>query len=872
MAVVGEANIIVKAITTGFDAQLRRQLQAMAGSIDGSGRRTGESLGKAFSRGFTTGSGNVFQRVATGLKTMYPEAQQAAEQFKSLVRTSYTLGTGLTALLGGISALIGGLVTLVAAVGRALPAVAGLASAFLQLRLSFAFASFALGGISQAVSAATKQTGGLGKSIKELREEFQQLQFQAEEAALSESRAALNLENALENLRRTADLPPNSAARRDAQLTYEEAELAYRRAKDRTKDLNEEVAKGPEALAQGAGGDPYAGLTKSQEKFARYLVGLRPKLDILKEKVASGFLPVLQTQIEKLVSFYFPSLEAAFDKIGDALGKGAVNFTDNFLTDNAKAEVETFFKNLEENIPLIGDILGELGEVLLKVFNDANGIGTKFLTFVRDTLVEWNTYLDEFGLESVFGDAYATGTRIFGIIGNIINGLADFFTVLNDSGAIDSILDYFEKITSGFASLIDENGNVSANGRELGQTFKGLADNFGPVVDFLGQVVESFLRLGANPAIGEFFEKLASEENQSNWDSIFQSFANAAPALGDLIVSLGELFAAFADEGAPTVFFETLNSFVAPLADFFGSDLVKPFLDDIARVFAFFTAIGFILDQIKFFFMAIVGTAINFLLTVGGIVGGFKLAWKFLGLIAPGFQAAIAGVFATIRTFGGVLLRFLGGPWGLVIGLLITGLQMFFTQTDLGKQIWQGFVDFITGAWNGFLDILGGIGSFISDLFNDPGKTLVRVWANVMNFLIERAEGFINFFIDGINNLFGGLRDFGNLLSKTFGIGLTFSPISKVKLGRVPQLAAGGVVMPSRGGTLAQIAEAGRPERVEPLDANGLSKRDYAMIGALRGAGGGINITVNPSPGMDERELAALVSRRIAFEIKRGTV
>ena len=78
--------------------------------------------------------------------------------------------------------------------------------------------------------------------------------------------------------------------------------------------------------------------------------------------------------------------------------------------------------------------------------------------------------------------------------------------------------------------------------------------------------------------------------------------------------------------------------------------------------------------------------------------------------------------------------------------------------------------------------------------------------------------------------------------------------------------------MPSRGGTLAQIAEAGRPERVEPLDANGLSKRDYAMIGALRGAGGGINITVNPSPGMDERELAALVSRRIAFEIKRGTV
>jgi hypothetical protein len=44
------------------------------------------------------------------------------------------------------------------------------------------------------------------------------------------------------------------------------------------------------------------------------------------------------------------------------------------------------------------------------------------------------------------------------------------------------------------------------------------------------------------------------------------------------------------------------------------------------------------------------------------------------------------------------------------------------------------------------------------------------------------------------------------------------------------------------------------------------------MIEALSsGSGKAINITVNPSAGMDERELADLVSRRIAFEIRKGT-
>lgn len=954
MAVVGEANIIVRAITTGFDNDLRRQLRALGGNVGPQGRRAGESIGDAFQRGFSLGAGNIFSNIASGLRELVPDAEAARLQFRSLVRIGYTLGTAITTLIGGISSLVGGLVILISALGRAAPAAAGLVSAFVQMRVAIGFVTFALRGIGQAVGAATQQNQGLGKSIAEIREEFQQLQFQAEEAALSESRAALNLENALENLRRTADLPPNSAARREAKLAYEEAELAYRRAKDRTQDLNEEVAKGPEALNQAGGSDPYAGLTESQKKFAQFLVGLRPKLDVLREAVASGFLPLLETQIQSLVDLYFPDLEDQLKKVGIALGQGSGNLFDNFLEESTKAEVDLFFENLTKNIPLIGEILGELGEVLLKVFNDADGIGTQFLTWVRDTLVQWNEELDRNGLGNFFQDAYDTGSRLFGIIGNIFNGLGDFFEILDRSGALDVILSFFEESTSGFASLIDDSGVVSIRGMELGTVFKGLADNFAPVMTLLKQIFDIFLELGANPAVKEAFEKLTEPGNAQNWENIFTAMVEAGPALADLAVTFGEIFAGFADSEAPTAFFETINALISPFADWISDPANKEIVDTIGKIFAQLTAVTFVLGLLKFGFKVAfgniiaffgglgkffgkggffsqafgkegvlakffgkggtaskvgtvvkgafgelktwAGTAIsyakNVLITFGTrvgtflkpVIGYFANMWNLFKVYAiTGLKNVLTGLgtFVTnfmIRILGalgrvvGIALRFLGGPWGILITTLVSGLVWFFTQTEAGKKIFSDFWEFIKGGWDRLVEKFKLFADFFKDLFNDPVATILQVFVAFVNKILSLLEGLVNMFVDGANTFINGILTIAN---KVPGVNLPLNIIPKANFGTVsmPQLAKGGIVMPSAGGTIARVAEAGKPERVEPLDENGLSKRDYAIINALqRNNGNGISITVNPSPGMDERELAALVSRRLAFEIKKGAI
>ena len=59
---------------------------------------------------------------------------------------------------------------------------------------------------------------------------------------------------------------------------------------------------------------------------------------------------------------------------------------------------------------------------------------------------------------------------------------------------------------------------------------------------------------------------------------------------------------------------------------------------------------------------------------------------------------------------------------------------------------------------------------------------------------------------------------------------------------------------------------------LERINAEGNGKR-FANGGIVgESAGAGINIVVNPSPGMNEKALAEAVSRRLAFEIRKGTI
>lgn len=940
MAVVGEAHILVKAITTNVARDITNSLKGLSGSTGSASRRAGESIGEAFSRGFNGRANGIFAQVAEGLRNMAPEADAARLQFRSLVRTGYTLGTALVAVLGGISALIGGFISLAGAAGGAAVSLLGVVGGLIQLRLASGLARFAMNGISQAVSAATSQTGSYAESVKQAQENLQQLQFQAEEASLSQERAALNLERAKERLLRSQDLPTNSRERRDAELAFKEADLAYRRAKDRNADLKKELDEGAESGAAGAN-DPYANLTPAQKEFAKFLVSLKPLIQDLRDSVARGFLPVLQTQIGKVIEAFDGKLGPALERFGDSLGLAVTNFTTAFIENSDAEKIITLLDNAGPNIAKFGAIAGKFFSTFLQLLIDAEPLTDGFFGFLSDSVDSFTKFLNKArsdgSLKKFFEDSMKAMSDFGVIFGNIFGGIGAIIQAnIGPGTGGQALLDYFKQATAGFGAL---DGAAEGEG-SLRQFFLDAANGAIPVLDLIGGIIKAFLDLGTNEGIKEAFTTLAKPENIQTFSDTLQKMGDAAPSLANLAVSIGDIIAAITDSEAPSAFFDTLNIVFSQIAAVLQNETVAGVVNFISKIFAVISALTLLGGIFKFAFNVLIGNLVQALFGVNLLATAFTkiqlFAGKAIAAVKGGFAAlgvilkakalafilnvkllffrfaifAIQGLlsiflkvapllikavvfakaglkilFIAIRVFalglfqalGGALLTLgrviftaLTGPWGIAIAAIVAGLTFFFTQTDVGKKIWADFMDFLKNLWDGLVDKFKMVADFLGDLFNDPIGTLKNLWVSLMNFFIAKAEGFINMFVDGMNGLINGAVGWLADLAGAAGLDVPMNIIPKVKLGRIPALADGAVAYPSPGGTLVQVAEAGRPERIEPLDPNGLSDRDKALIAEM--SGGGATINVYPSPGMDERELAEMVSRRIATEIRRGSV
>jgi phage-related protein len=988
-------------------------------SADADGERIGSRLGDSINRGLDKGN-----RRSNFLTNIFDinQAEGTRQAWVALQKTGFNLQTGAGALAGSLGALVGTLGAVAGAAGGASAALVAVGGAALGLGVGAKLAGLALGGVGGAFGKATKPAAGLRKSIKDIREEFQQLLFDAESASIGEEEAALNLEKARNSLARMADLPPNSTARREAELELKKADLAYRKAIDRTQDLNEKVAEGPEGLQKAAGGggsDPYAGLTKSQADFAKQLVALKPKFDALKEAVAAGFLPELGKQIQKLFGENFPTLENGFTRIGVALGTSTKTVGDFINSAEGMKGVNNVFGISETVMTTLGNVVKNLFGSLFTVLDAATPLIEKFVSFVDTKLQTFNDFLSgknaatgegSSQLRNFFNRAGELAGKFGKIFGNVFGGFGKIIEANfgPDSGG-DNVLDWLITATDKFANLDKTVGGMGA----LKQFFIDSAENGMAMFKSIGALISELIQLGNMPQIKEFWDTLAG--GAPALGSILEEGIKAGPVLADLIVDLTEIAAVFMDSGAIQTYFGVLQTVTEKVSEFLKNETVVAIIDTISKVGAFFLALGTlagaasrvgqiifatfarfgpVFGPVLFIIAAIAGafvylyntsdeakTQIDALLgalmdagtqIMGVLMGAMEqlmpvimevitvlldlvmtlvpilidslipaftaiveaivpiitiLISQFLPIfsqiikaIAPLIPIIIQALVPVILQIAAAVERVLPIIMNLVanlitallpafimifnavmpviaalaemlipiIEILITALAPIIDVVIVIVGVFANLIAILSAVFMPIITVIIKIITFLislfavgfsgavrgfSDIFRSVFEGVSGFFKGIMNNLIGFAEGFINFFIDGINGLIGLINtvkfDVPDWVPLIGGqkLGFNLAELGKVRLAR---LADGGTVFPSAGGSIVNVAEAGRPERIEPLDPDGLSRRDKAIISQL--SGGGMNITVNAGPGMDEKELAAAVSRQLAFEMRKGTI
>lgn len=204
-------------------------------------------------------------------------------------------------------------------------------------------------------------------------------------------------------------------------------------------------------------------------------------------------------------------------------------------------------------------------------------------------------------------------------------------------------------------------------------------------------------------------------------------------------------------------------------------------------------------------------------------------------------------------------------PIGIVIvaiGALVAGIIYLATQTTFFQDVWKTMVTGITAACKGFsafieasLKVLGEFFGAVFGAIGDGIKWYINTWLGLFG-------GFVNLVIGGLNSVISLANQALSAISSATGgtINLKIPTVPTVK---IPKLANGGIVNPSLGGSLVNVAEAGKPEAIIPLNRNG----------SMPGSGATINLTVNAGLGSNGATIAQDIIKTLkTYERANGAI
>lgn len=802
MAIVGEAHIIVRAITTGVGPSIQNAFR----QANTAASRSGSQVGQSFTRGFSRSSGKTFSKFRQ-------EAIMSADAFARLTRIGYALGPAIAVAVGAIGALVSGLYAFGSQLAVALPSLIVFPSVLTALAQAAITAKLALSGVFKAVGELGKAKTpavdqmprklrafenaqrrvkdaqeALNRAYRQAEERLQQLGFDSEDAALAQQRAAMDLEDARKTLQRVQDLPPNSRARQEAELAFKEADLNYRRAIDRSSDLVEEqnrvsdngklsaeeqVEQSDEVLgaqrelrdsfvaladaqkdlkkAQAGGGQltEFNKLSKEAQAFAKYLASLSPEIQKLKDAAGKKMFAPLEKAIQNLVDNLFPRLIPLLEDTGEAFGNAMLEFSKIVTEERNLKNFEAVGRTNIDTISKLGLVAGNLYDAFLSLLVAADPLVRKFtdwLVVLTGTWKESAKTSNETGaLTDKFNYAGEVAAQLGTILKNIWRALKNIGRAASGPGSGGELLvDTFERATARFEEFTAE---LEKSGR-LEEYFLGVADNFIGISQAINSLVMEILKLGDDGGVGDVARSLPGM-----FEAIGKALSilmEAGPAMAEFGDKLIEFLVLFAESESIINFFKALSFVMDILLAVFSNPVVQKISMFVAAQLAFVKAGQLMYLVGRRVFLILAGyvmklvTAFGFLKSVfGTIIYLFSIASiKFL-LIAAAVAAVIA-IFVIMYNKSETLRKALKDLVEKVMGAL--------------KEAWDRIDQAIRDAMPS-VDGIGGLFQKIGDILKVVGDFIGTYIVPYFSVLLVGAIGVVADIIVGFIKIVGGIID-----------------------------------------------------------------------------------------------------------------
>ena len=311
------------------------------------------------------------------------------------------------------------------------------------------------------------------------------------------------------------------------------------------------------------------------------------------------------------------------------------------------------------------------------------------------------------GIASVFGDEIAKGIidKVYDIYTNVAGVLSTLYDMIFGSLSKKDNIDFLTSYLG-----IDE--STASQIVNIGENIRVIFENIGATIGNISEIVGEF--------VGDILGIAGSEDGVNLLGSAFET------ATG-FIRSASEKLKQFTDWLKDT-----------PIA----LDSLKSAVVGITTAWTGYKAVVTVIKGVEALRNATLA-----------ITNGLMLA-QFVktGALTAAEAANAAATMGASGAFGIFNAVLSANPIGLVvtaIAALTAGLAWFFTQTETGKQIWTGFMDWAKQAWQNISDFFVGIWKGISSGAINIWNGVVSVW----NTVVESVKNVWN----GVSEFFTGL-------------------------------------------------------------------------------------------------------------------
>lgn len=237
----------------------------------------------------------------------------------------------------------------------------------------------------------------------------------------------------------------------------------------------------------------------------------------------------------------------------------------------------------------------------------------------------------------------------------------------------------------------------------------------------------------------------------------------------------------------------------------------------------------------------------------------------------------------------------------VAIAAVVAGIVWFFTQTETGKNIWNGFVEVLSstissigqwfkGLWDGIVSIFSGMAGWFGGIFQGAWNAITGIFGRLGGFfggvwnsitgMFGRLGSFVGDAIGGavkgaVNGALGMVERMANgfigMINGAIGL---INKIPGVNIGNIPslhlpRLATGGIVTPQGGGSIIYAGDGGQNEWVVPESKMASL---VEQINRRRSGDGGMtkHITVNNTYNVRDKVDAQMVASDLGYLLSQA--